>query len=340
MYETEKKGNIAGLLMMFVCLVLVGTLLAYIYVGLLDVVMHIYVNPVIIIAYGFILAFLVIKLKRIFKITGKVGSIIVVVLALAVINFMIWAMFFGMWDARYSGFELNPFLDMGDFFEALRLMLVAVLSNPSMLVEEFRFFNELGTWAYNDNMVTGGILAALWGVEFLLINVLSLVAAVTSVGFFLYEKNAWATPVFYGYRFRKIDNAVLERIEIGTEDLLTVLEAALIKPDAIYAGEEYGLAVMHHEEQKTDYTGIYRMDSLDENKKKKGVINAFIDAVVGGDRLVKAIKLSPDMINSLDAQLLQKLGEPFTPEADENNEQSLEISGVEADDDDDAGDDD
>jgi hypothetical protein len=321
MYGEEKKGNVTGLILMFVVLVLAGAVLSYLYVGLIDVVMHIYLNPLIMIFFGVALAFLVNALKKGLKITNNIGAAIVTVVGLVIVNYMMWNMFFGMWHMRYSGYDMNPFLNIGDFFYAFRVILLDNMNNPAVFFEDFRVFNYYGTWSYNDNMVTGFILGALWIIEFLVINTLAVISSAVSPGFFLHEKNAWAQPVFYeAYNFRTIDKDTLDSVEQGTEELINALEAAHIKHGEADTGTQMVLAVMYHDNEKTDYVGLYRVDKNNGEVKKGGLFNAFIDIAIAGNRLVKAFKLSPERINALEAELERRFAPPVIVEAEEVDE--------------------
>jgi hypothetical protein len=319
MYEVEKKGNIGGLILLFVCLTLAGTALSYIYVGLMDVVMHIWLNPLMTLLFGMLLAALVNLMKKGFKITSRVGAFFVVLVSLVIVFYFMWNMFFGMWYAR-SEWRVNPFLDMGDFFEAFIWSITYNPANPiGEFVSDFRVFNYYGTWSYNDNMITGIPLAVLWVIETVVVYGLPLLAASASVGFFLHEKNAWATPVYYeGYYFRALDKDTLDRLQEGTEDLMTALSAAHLKPEDVHAGEVVTLAAMNHGEEKTDYVAIMRIDKT-KDEDKKGALNAIFNMATGGNFLIRAFKLPAEKRATLDGELEKAFGTPFIVEEEAEN---------------------
>ncbi|MCL2602996.1 MAG: hypothetical protein FWD90_00785 [Defluviitaleaceae bacterium] len=341
MYEAEKKGNIGGLILLFAVLTAVGFLLSYVYIGLNDVVPYIYLNGLFALFFGVGLSLIIRGMKKACKITSKIPVFIVVLVCLLIVNYLRWNMFFGMWYARYLlDWDINPFLNMRDFFETFSWTLTL---NPINIVGDFisdlRFFNYWGTWGLSESgNITGIPLAFIWICELLVINVLPIVTALSAVGFFLHEKNAWATPVFNDYSFRPISKDALERIEIGTEDLLDVLAAAQIKQGDAHTGDYHVLAVLNYGEEKTDYAALYNVNPAQEDGKTNWAQT--IRNVTGGEnpRFIKEFKLGPERMAGLEAELERKLGpleivpiEAFTEEDEDEGEEDDDFDGDEDD---------
>ncbi|MCL2363406.1 MAG: hypothetical protein FWC71_01945 [Defluviitaleaceae bacterium] len=319
MYDEQRKGNLIGLIILFVLLTLTGSALSFVYIALNDVVPFIYLNALFALGYGLLLCGIIMWVKKVCKITNNVATGIVVFFSLIIINFIMWQWFFSLFHYRWStGDWINPFLDIGTLFEQFRFMMA---DNPGRLIpyflDDLRLFNEQGTWTIGggDRAVTGILLALVWIVELVFINIFPMVAAFTTLGFFLHEHNEWATPRYLPYAFDEMARDDLDLVANGNSDLLPILAQAHIPggSDAVH----YQLAALNHGDTPTDYIGIYRYTPSDEQEKKKSVTDSFFSLIGNNPAFIRAFRLGQDKIVLLEEQLAKMLVEPEpTPETE------------------------
>jgi len=215
---TQKKPlNIGGLIVLFLLLSLVGTGLAWLYLALIDTVMNIWVNIFIAVGYGVIMYFVAFYTKKILKISNNIGAVIVAILAVVVINYFKWQMYFGVWYTRDMGVELS-FFNLPYVLEALEFMVrypfIQGINPVSEFFSDLMIFNESGNWTIfgGTDAVTGIPLAIVWLLEFAILFGVLVLGAAAKIGILLPGTREWASPLYLVYNFQAFDDYQLERI--------------------------------------------------------------------------------------------------------------------------------
>jgi len=175
--DTQKKGGIGGLLVLFLIYALVGSLLSFVYIFLVDVMPSIYVCGILAVAFGAIMGLLVRLLRRVLHVSNIFLSLLAILLGIAVMSYVKWNLFFSLHDSRYYfwdyGEEFSLFADFG----FLMRVFADCLATPGDFISGIVWYNDVGTWSYGENPVDnvrGGILAVIWVGEFIILSYSSL----------------------------------------------------------------------------------------------------------------------------------------------------------------------
>ena len=340
--EIEKRSNVVGLILLFVTLSIVGSILALFYIAFQDWVPNLWVAAGAGVAFGFVLAWIVKTCKKQFKITSTVGCVVVVCLALFIIHYLKWNMFFSLWWYRIiyweHGLDLpHMFHDFGGFLDQFIAITAWHITDVGEFINDFRIFNEAGTWttdfafdfyARGEN-VHGPVLTVIWLAEFLIISIIPIVAAAKSAGIFLASMDSWARASFHPYDFTVFTEEELDRISQGETNII------INKPLVSYGGLRHNVADLYVGTQMTDYIGIFQTSG---------------DAMLTTDnpgKLVCIAKVGREKAKELDEKLrLQFRGaaEPandpyFKPEASINSYNEPNTNDSDSDNDSDSGND-
>jgi len=243
---TEKKPlNIGGLLILFILFTVAGVILSYAYLGLIEFSSSIYPNIIIAGGYGVLLYFLVHGSKKMLKITNDNGAIIVVILGIVIINYFKWQIHFGVWYARFAGYDLS-YIDIGYVLEMLEYMIAYPFEsglNPiSVFFSDLRFFNSVGTWTFGGGAtpVTGVWLAIVWIAEFIIMFGIPLIAAMIAVGVLLPSYNKFASPKHLLYNFTHFADSQLETLA-AYKDLNVILNQPLAGANSVIKAGKYNV---------------------------------------------------------------------------------------------------
>ena len=246
MNVTEKKSlNIGGLLVLFIVFVVAGTILSYVYLGLVCVIASVYPSIILAGVYGALLYGIVYCTKSMFKITNRVGTVIVVILAAVVVNYFKWQIFFGVWHARFWGFDLG-FFQVGYVLEQLEFMIRYPFEHGINPVSEFftdlRFFNYYGTWSMgdSDNNITGIVLWAIWAGELIIIFGIPLMAAIKILGIMLPGQRKFALPHYLMYSFEPFSEEQADSLMSSFSDINTIVNQPLTSEQLTLTTDQHG----------------------------------------------------------------------------------------------------
>ncbi|MCL2855666.1 MAG: hypothetical protein FWE21_08615 [Defluviitaleaceae bacterium] len=307
-----------------------GIILSWVYIGLIDIIPFIYLNFLTTAGFAIALGFIISFVKKKFAVTSVVGSIVVVLMALFIINIMRGQMWFAMWYSRmywpqhwggeYFYFDrsfLNVFLDLRYFIDAIvwifRYPFEHNLNPAATFITDLRAFNEWGTWGLgaDGTPVTGVFLWVIWVVELTIICSIPLVVAAEPVGVFLKDRGVLAKSEVLPYRFGQFSRDELYRIESGEVSVIAN------KPLAV-TGKGHNVALLYDGSERTDYISIHKAPDI----SKGGISPKILNAMTHGRALTVA-RLTPDAIESLVKQLDEKHGTSATfvniLEGDEND---------------------
>ncbi|MCL2416058.1 MAG: hypothetical protein FWD01_04505, partial [Defluviitaleaceae bacterium] len=239
------------------------------YIAFQDWVEYIYLAGFAAVAFGAVLATIVTTLKKKFKITNNIGAFICVVISMIIIHYAKWNMFFALWYFRYdhifNGVPFNSmFTDFGGYINNVVYFMRTNLTNIGAFMNDFREFNEFGTWSttmFNIGDVTGGLLAFIWIAELLIITKPPIWYAKKSAGIFLHELDTWAEPQILPFRFSEFTEEELERIESRHDtNIITSKPPADLMygkyTDVIGTLNKSGVFFVSNE--KTEYIAVYR----------------------------------------------------------------------------------
>jgi len=328
--ETQRKSNIGGVIGLLLVFTLVGVVFSWLYLGLIDVIPYAWPRVLIAAFFGTSLGFVVKMLKKGFKITSAAGPLLAVIISLLIINFMRYQMFFAIWYSRltaddfYWWFEnsyLRPLWQIPEFLDALAWIFSYPFdpANNTTFFGEFisdlRWFNEVGTWSWDGNDITGPLLTGVWIIELLLISVPAISAALIPVGVFLYNKNTWADPRFLTYEFEEFSEEELDRLERGDIDVVTNKPLASI----VHRGRVSKIAVCYLGSDSTEYIAVFRTKagkSNDDNSKMP----------FGRPRVQRAIKLGYEKVGELQLNLEEKHGHMMVQTPEYTPEQTTEYT--------------
>lgn len=200
----RKPLEIKELFILFAIFTVVGTMLSYLYLALVDVVELIFLNAFTAIGYGFLLGFLVVALVNTFKITNRIGVIITITLGVIIINYFKWQVYFGVWHSRFWGYELR-YIDVLDVLDMLWFMIRFPFEHGINPVAEFfndmRLFNYLGIWEIEGYPLRGIPLAIIWVAEFCVMFGMSIMFAQSTTGVKLPNYDKVARPDYLMYNF-------------------------------------------------------------------------------------------------------------------------------------------
>jgi len=247
---TEKKPlNIGGLLVLFIVFAVVGTVLSYAYLGLIDSVASVYPSIIFAAAYGGLMYGLVYTAKQKLKITNSIGTVAAVVLAAVVVNYFKWQIFFGVWYVRFSGFDL-AFTEVRYVMDMLRVMIRFPFENDINPVVEFfndlRLFNYHGTWSMDGgNAVTGIPLWAIWAGELVIMFGIPLAAAVKPVGVLLNSHGKFALPQYFTYSFEPFSDEQAETLLSDYGDINTIVNQPLTSQQLTLTTDKNGVLLIN-----------------------------------------------------------------------------------------------
>jgi len=229
-----------------------------------------------------------------FKLSGGAGVIFTVILALLVIHFLKWNMFFTLWWWRIwhwnYGFELySMFTDFAGYLSYFGYITLWHLFDWTEFLSDFMFFNYYGTWATADTYARGenvrGIsLALIWIGEFFLLSIPPIVIAATgkAKGVFIEGVDIWAMPSRMPFRFHTFSNEEMDAIEYG--DINIIINRPLAgsyEPNCVVVADLYAGSEL------TDYIAIFKANDNDSS--------------IGNH--IRTIRLGRDKIRELDEKL-------------------------------------
>jgi len=213
----EKKPlDLFASLLLFLIVSVLGTALTWLYLGLMDVVPYIIVCIIIAVVYGGIMFGVVFWLKKTLRISNTVMAVIATLLAVIVINYFKWQIFFGVWYARVEGFDLSffnlPYV-IGELLYTIQYPYAHGLNPVGVFLNDFRLFLDFGTWGLSDSgNVRGVLLGIVWAGEFVIIFGLAIAGAIASVGILLPGTRQWAQPLYLVYNFETLESFQIERL--------------------------------------------------------------------------------------------------------------------------------
>ena len=310
--QENKRSNIGGLIGLFAVFVAAGFLASWLYLGLIDLIPIIYLNFIIAVGFGLFLSKVIEFTKKGFKIFGNTAPLIIVIVGLVIIHFFKWQMFFGMYywriveEGTYWWFErskLMPLVHIPEFFAALRWILgfsFDPANQTNIFVEfinDFVWFNEVGTYSIFDRMIIGLPLAVIWVGELIIISIFPILSASSTSNVYLSEKDTWAKPKYVAYCFEEFNDEELMRIKQGHIDVI------LNKPlaDAGLKERVSKIAFCYLGSDETEYIAVCRAGANSSDTEKKLAL---------GKHVVKATaRLDSERINALKEGLVQKHGE-------------------------------
>ena len=216
---------IKGALLIFIITAVLGSLLSYVYIGLVDVIPFIYANVITAAAFAAALGFIVHYVKKSTKMTSGVAAVIAVIPAIIVINYVKWQLFFGMWYFRFSDVYLSPFLDLRIMLEAFWWIVEYPFINNLNPISDFfgvlQSFNDWGTWGLDGgNAIRGIPLAIIWIVEFIIIFIPPIYVAAKPVGIFVADSNELRNPIYLMQTFQPFTDEEVERAVRGDIDVI------------------------------------------------------------------------------------------------------------------------
>jgi len=329
MEPTEKKSlNIGGLIVLFIVFAVVGTILSYLYLGLVCVIASVY--PIIILAgvFGALMYGVVYWTKSTFKITNRVGTVIVVILASIVVNYFKWQIFFGVWHVRFWGYDLS-FWQLRYVLESLEFMIRYPFEFDSNPIREFivdlRYFNYHGTWSLSDSNVTGITLWAIWAGELVIIFGIPLMAAIKILGIMLPGQRKFALPQYLMYSFEPFTEEQADSLISNFSDINTIVNQPLTDGQLTLTTDQHGTRINNNEPGEIGLVAhLHIGDTPTEyilltNTKIKSWP---LDEVIG--KWFAPIPLGVEKIETLMQELAKKYDEP-EPEPDEDLEADSDV---------------
>ena len=253
----RKPLNLGGLLVFFVAFTVAGPLLAYIYLGAIDLIPYIQLNIFIAIAYGVALFWFVNKLKKWLKITNNKGATVFAVLGIIVINYFKWQTFFGVWYSRWFGMEIS-YLNVPYVLDALHYMIIYPFDhglNPvAVFFQDLSTFNYYGTWNVFDMPLSGWMLSIVWVLQFAILFFVPIAAAWSPVAIML--NGEWAIPKYQPYNFVPFEEGQIERLT-SFQDTGVITGQPLAGKNSELVANEQGVITI-----QTDVTEIVGKISL------------------------------------------------------------------------------
>jgi len=321
---TKKPLNIGGLVVLFIVFSVVGTILSYVYLGLVDAVASVYPSIAFAAAYGALMCGLVYAVKQKLKITNGIGTVSAVVLAAIVVNYFKWQIFFGVWHVRFSGFDL-AFTEVRYALDVLRFMIRYPFEHDTNPIVEFfndlRFFNYHGTWSMDGgDAVTGIRLWAIWAGELVIMFGMPLVAAAKAVGVLLNSHGKFALPQYFMYSFKPFSEEQAETLRSAYGDINTIVNQPLTDEQLTLSTDKNGVILINKNEQGNVglVAQLYIGDTPTEyilltNTKSK----TWMPGQLTG-KWFAPIPLGLEKIEALKQELVKLYGEP---EPDQNDDE-------------------
>lgn len=252
-YEMEKKSNVGKIAGLFIIFLVLGIVMNYFYIVFQDNAMYDMLAVAITVGLTFLLAVIVYVCKRVMVITNRAAAFVWVLIALLIMYYLNWNMFFALWYSRDYGYNTRAFFDFFILMEWTRWVITSPANPVAEFVSDIRYFNSTGTWSWGDGAVwTGTRLAIVWIVEFLIIFVPPLFVAAIDPGVYLPSRNVFADPKQLDYAFEEFDDTELSRINDGYID--TIIE----KPLATDRNRMNAVALCIVGEEPTEYIAVYK----------------------------------------------------------------------------------
>lgn len=146
--------NILGILILAVA----GSfVLGFLYNILIRFISFIYINVLVVFAFGYVLAYMSRGLNILFKIRSKTKAMFITAAIAILAVYIQWACFVYIFFVE----DLSPIQDFKS--------IVNIIIHPELLVQLMPEINEFGTWTVSKTSINGGILWWLWLGEALLL---------------------------------------------------------------------------------------------------------------------------------------------------------------------------
>ena len=258
--------NVIGLF--FTAIVFIFAL-SLLYNILIRFISFVYVNVIIIVGFGYSLAYLSRYLNIAFKIRSKKKSMIITGVITLLAMYIQWAIFMYV----ISVDDLAPWQDI--------LIILDIFLNPYYIFSSLAELNQYGTWEVGKTAINGGILWFIWCLEALLI------VAIPLRLYFLFDILPFSEKDNRWYKKRRIDKE-FEYISLRSHFLKSFYESpietinSLGKPDYrrysniyIYSDKNHRSYlieienVMVDSKSKKDYMEVLPPSYIDHQTVKK-----------------------------------------------------------------------
>lgn len=288
MKEAQGRNNILGLINLFGIFTILGVLLSFFYVIFQTTVQELWANVLAVFVMGGVLAGIAWLTKRLAKITNNFMSLVVITLAMIIVLYVMWNMWFAV------GFDYISYREgVLDSPRGLSNFGAVIAGTRAMITGDYTFtyllrgFNDRIALYIGDTAVNNVIRGAIWGSETLILVIFPLMAAYATVGLFITELNSWVSERLMNYGFSAFDDYELDQIAAGD------IEAIIEKPLEARSGAMSAVAVCYHKGEPTDFIAVYNAAWDKEGVLSKG-------------RHIMTVRLGADKIDELDAGLQAK----------------------------------
>lgn len=190
-YQASGKFSLSSFIYFILTSAIVLPILALIYTYLVWYIPFIYINFFITIGFGFIVATAIslITIKKgkvrnsmLALVFGALGSVVALYF-----SWVIWVDLVINAGESYGNSRLGITTSNIKFFQVLELAF-----NPGVLFELISEINGIGTWGLRGATVSGTFLTVIWGIEFLIVLVISMfVTYITAKSPFCEIDNKW-----------------------------------------------------------------------------------------------------------------------------------------------------
>lgn len=261
-YAPSNKFSGAGLAMLFLSTVVLGTVLAVVYLALIRLIPFVYINVLLAVFYGGLIGWVGAKICHKFKQRNPSLVFIAVLLGTLIFTYLKWVIY------------------ISNLFE---VQVGEVIAEPVAFWEAIKIVNLEGTWSigrYSSTTtgnVTGAFLWVVWIAEAVLINSMAIYFAVDQAKLpFIESENNWAKTVNKAF--------LVEHFSVKQKkDEIENNRDYLLNCPRIYDsnGKNFvKMTLQHSENYSENYINIEEM-VLAKNKKNyttvKGIKNLAVD---------------------------------------------------------------
>lgn len=234
--------------------------------------------------FGLALLLLVHFLRLFLRIPGNLGVFYAVIGVMLAANFFRWSLhvaWLRTFDWTADG--LHPVSDFWRFMGYFWQVLTESRMPATHLVPDMLRFNETG-WELNVSdfhvHLSGGLLAAIWALEFAIISGMPAAGAFLSKRVFLPGHFAWARFVPMKYPFAEFGPADIERLRHG--DLEAITDRTLAEGDSFSQ-----VALVYAGKARTGYAAIFNSKLDDKGNIVAGAPAAVVD--IGEENVEKML---------------------------------------------------
>ncbi|MFA5658516.1 MAG: hypothetical protein WC900_04465 [Oscillospiraceae bacterium] len=225
-YKPSNKFTVKGVLLVLLAVAVVGSILAPVYLKLIDWIPFIYLNILMTAIYGAVIGLVVSKIVEKTKIRNVIMVLLAVLVGSVIVTAVKWSLYcywdndsyWGIKDFR-ENFTESDYVEFDDIiYEELGFHFadspIDYLTSPKELINYIKYVNEEGRWNIKasvtaegtDNYVKGGMLWLVWLIEAGIIIIIPVLMGIKKARYpFIEIDDDWAIKHEKEYNFKDVN---------------------------------------------------------------------------------------------------------------------------------------